>query len=217
MAGPPADCCQPTNKFKGYAYYKLNEGKHMSTDFGLFQYFYQGSPVSTYVDAGYSYSGIGSGGWDVYPLNRGKWVNVAQDPTSGAITVGNPYTRRTPWYIQSDLNLAQHYKIGETKALAFSITFTNLFNQHSVTAYNEQIDSGSEPQFLVPGGNFIGNGIAWYASAMTPWSTGSPASILQTNLNNSSTGGPLTLSSQYGQPQFYQLSRNIRLQARFTF
>jgi hypothetical protein len=205
------------NKFKGYAYYELPEGKHMSTNFGIFQYFYQGSPVSSYVDAGYSYSGIGSGGWDVYPLNRGNWVNVTQDPTTGAITLGNSYVRRTPWYIQSDLNLQQNYKLGETKVLNFSATFTNLLNQHSITAYNEQIDPGSEAQFLVPGGNFILNGVAWYASAMTPWGSSGPVGNLQSQLNNSSTGGPITLSSQYGQPQFYQISRNIRLGIKFTF
>ncbi len=206
------------NKFKGYAYYEMQEGKHASTDFGIFQYFYQGSPVSSYVDTGYSYGGSGSGGWDVYPLNRGNWVNVSQDPNSGAITVGNPYVRRTPWYIQSDLNLQQNYKVGESKALSFSATFTNLFNQHSVTAYNEQIDTGFLQSFTSPGGQFIGNGVAWYAAAMAPWGTGSPASILSQNLNNSpALGGPVLVSSQYAQPMYYQLSRNIRLGIKFTF
>jgi hypothetical protein len=207
------------NKFKGYTYYELAEGKHTSTDFGLFQYFYQGSPVSSYVDAGYSYSGVGSGGWDVYPVGRGKWVDVSQDPTTGAFTVGNPYTRRTPWYIQSDFNLTQNYKLGESKVVSFTATFTNLFNQHSVTAYNEQIDSGAEAQFLAPGGNFIINGISWYAAAMTPWASAGPAGNLQSQLNTPFifSGAPLALSSQYGQPQFYQLSRNIRLGVKFTF
>lgn len=205
------------NKFKGYAYYELPEGKHSSTNFGIFQYLYQGSPVSTYVDAGYSYSGAGSGGWDVYPVNRGNWVNVTQDPTTGAITVGNPYVRRTPWYIDSDFNLQQNYKIGETKVVSFSATFTNLFNQHSVTAYNEQIDTGAAQQFLVPGGQFIGNGVAWYAAAMTPWGSAGPAGNLAAQLNSSSTGGPLTLSSQFSQPMYFQLSRNIRLGVKFTF
>lgn len=215
------------NKFKGYAYYELGEGKHSSTNFGIFQYFYQGSPVSSYVDAGYSYGGSGSGGWDVYPLNRGNWADVTQDPTSGAITVSNPYVRRTPWYIQSDLNLAQNYKIGESKVITFTTTFTNLFNQRSVTAYNQQIDTGAEQSFASPGvgcfgagapGCYIGNGVAWYAAAMTPWGTGSPSAILSQSLNNSPlVGGPMQVSSQYGQPMYFQLSRNIRLGLKFTF
>jgi hypothetical protein len=206
------------NKFKGYAYYELPEGKHSSTNFGIFQYFYQGSPVSTYVDTGYSYSGQGSGGWDVYPVNRGNWVNVSQDPTTGTFSVGNPYVRRTPWYINSDLNLQQNYKISETKVLNFSATLTNLFNQHSVTAYNEQIDTGAQQSFTSPGGNFIFNGIPFYASAMTPWSAGSSASILQQNLTTSpGLGGPVLLSSEYGKPMYYQASRTIRLGVKFTF
>jgi hypothetical protein len=52
---------------------------------------------------------------------------------------------------------------------------------------------------------------------MTPWGSGTPSSILQSQLNSSSTGGPLTLSSQYGNPMYYQLSRNIRLGIKFTF
>jgi hypothetical protein len=206
------------NKFKGLAYYSLPEGRRTDTTFGLFQYFYQGSPVSSYVDTGYSYSGQGSGGWDVYPLGRGNWANVTQDPTTGAVTVGNEYVRRTPWYIQSDFNIAQDYKLGESKVLSFSATFTNLFNQRSVTAYNEQIDSGAEQSFVTPGGNYIGNGIAWYASAMTPWGTGSRSQILSQNLNLSPLlGGPVQVSSQYGQPAYFQLSRKIRLGVNFSF
>ncbi len=206
------------NKFKGLAYYTLPEGKKTDTTFGLFQYFYQGSPVSTYLDTGYSFSGQGSGGWDVYPLNRGNWANISQDPTTGAITVGNEYVKRTPWYIQSDFNISQDYKFGESKVLSFSATFTNLFNQRSVTAYNEQADTGAEQSFVTPGGNFIGDGVAWYASAMRPWGTGSPASILSQNLNFSPLlAGPVQISSQYGQPAFFQLSRKIRLGVNFSF
>jgi hypothetical protein len=206
------------NKIKALTYYTLPEGKKTDTTFGLFQYFYQGSPVSSYVDAGYSYGGQGSGGWDVYALNRGNWANVTQDPTTGAVTVGNEYVRRTPWYIQSDFNLAQDYKLGESKVLSFSATFTNLLNQRAVTAYNEQIDSGAEPSFVSPGGNFIINGVAWYSSAMRPWGTGSPTQILSQNLNTSPVlGTPVQVSSQYGQPAFFQLSRRIRLGVNFSF
>jgi hypothetical protein len=143
-------------------------------------------------------------------VNRGKWVDLAQDPTTGEITVGSPRTFRTPWYMQSDFNLQQNYKLSETKAISFSATFQNLFNQHSVTAYNAQVDSGAAQQFLVPGGTFIANGVDFYAAAMAPFN-------LSQNLNNSSTGGPLALSSQYGQPLYYQNSRTIRLQLKFTF
>jgi hypothetical protein len=124
--------------------------------------------------------------------------------------VGNPYVHRTPWYIQSDFNLQQNYKIGETKIVSFSATFTNLFNQHVVTAYDGQIDTGAAQEYLTPGGLNIGSGIPFYAAAEHPYS-------LAGALNNSSTGAPIQVSSQYGQPLYYQLSRNIRLGVKFSF
>jgi hypothetical protein len=67
------------NTFKGYAYYELGHGK-WSTDFGLFQYLYQGSPVSSYVDVGYSV--IPGNYFAVYTEGR-KWANITQDPATG--------------------------------------------------------------------------------------------------------------------------------------
>src|SRR5581483_816193 len=176
------------------------------------------------------------GGWDVYPVNRGNWVDVTQDPTTGQFNVSNPYVRRTPWYMQSDLNLMQNYKVGERYGLSFSATFTNLFNQRSVTAFNEQIDSGAIQSFTSPAGTscagtsssgvltatgypcYIASGVQWYAASMTPCGTAGPAGNLKNNLNYSlAMGSPVLLSSQYGQPMYYQISRNIRLAVKFTF
>ena len=61
------------NTFKGYAYYQLDWKKKFSTNFGIFQYFYQGSPVSSYVDVGYSV--IPGNFFAVYPEDRGKSVD----------------------------------------------------------------------------------------------------------------------------------------------
>jgi hypothetical protein len=99
----------PTDRphtFKGYAYYELSEGKHATSDFGIFQYLYSGSPITSYLDVG-----AGGGAWAVQAWDRGKYVNVTQDATTGAFTIGNPYTRRTPWYTQTDFNLQQNYKL----------------------------------------------------------------------------------------------------------
>ena len=38
--------------------------------------------------------------------------------------------------------MQQTYKVSEAKTLSFSATMQNLFNQRSVTAVNESIDSG---------------------------------------------------------------------------
>jgi hypothetical protein len=217
----------PTDRphtFKGYAYYELGEGKHATTDFGIFQYLYSGSPVTSYLDVG-----AGGGGWAVQAWDRGKWVNIAQDPTTGALTLGTPYTRRTPWYTQSDFNLQQNYKLSETKVLSFSATFTNLLNQRSVTAYYADITSlnvgnqyitlpsttstpcTTQPISSFHGTCYIGDGNPFYAAVERPYD-------VQALLNNfKGRGTTAALSSQYGQPAYYQLARNIRLGVKFTF
>jgi hypothetical protein len=200
--------------FKGYAYYELGEGKHNSTDFGLFSYAYSGSPMGSYLDVGYSYNG---GAFPVYVAGRGKWADVTQDLTTGNITVGNVSDRRTSWFSQSDLNVSHNYKVSETKAISFSATFSNLFNQRAVTAYYSQIDTANYSHFIAPGGvpfYFGGEAYSAYEHAYD-WKT-----LINTSCNGacSTTGtGAITINSQYGQPYLHQLSRNIRLGLRFTF
>jgi len=205
------------NAFKGYAYYELPWLKKFTTDIGIFQYAYSGSPATTFVDVGY-----GGNAWPVDVVNRGKWVDVTQDPGTGVITVGAARTYRTPWYTQSDFNLQQNYKISEEKVLSFSATFSNLFNQHTVTAYQGQLDTGYGFQAITPppvagstcanGNCYIADGPAFYAAAENPYS-------LSGTLNSGSlfTSGPITINSQYGKPLFYQISRTIRLGVKFTF
>jgi Carboxypeptidase regulatory-like domain len=195
------------NAFKGYAYYDWAWNKRNTTDIGIFQVAYSGSPVSSYLDVGYSSASNGNGGgFPVYVEGRGKWVDVAQDPTTGAVTVGNAYSRRTPWYTQSDLNLKHTVKVKESMALGFDATITNLLNQRSVTAYNEQIDSMYVPSFVAPGGIPFYYGGQAYSLYEHPYNY---KALLNTD--------GVSISSQYGKPYLYQLSRNIRLGAHFTF
>ena len=96
----------------------------------------QGSPFTSYLDVG-----AGGGGWPVQAWDRGKYVSAMQDPTTGAVTLGSPTTRRTPWYTQTDFNLQQNYKVSENKIITFTATFSNLLNQRAITAYNADITS----------------------------------------------------------------------------
>jgi Carboxypeptidase regulatory-like domain len=190
------------NKFKGYGYYEVSEGRKSSTDFGLFQFLYQGSPVSSFVDVGYV---VPPGNFfETYVEGRGKWVDVSG--TTGNLTISNSYVRRTPWFIQSDLNFTQKYKISEDKVLSFSATIPNALNQRSVTAYNESIDSQQFGSFLSPGGvPFYYGGVA-YSAYEHPYDWKSLAN----------TDG-IILNSKYGQPYLYQLGRTIRLRVGFEF
>jgi hypothetical protein len=194
------------NVFKADGYYQLAYLKKFTTNLGIFQTVYQGSPNTSYMDIG-----LGGGAWPVQVVNRGKWVDVSQDPISGAITLGNARTYRNKKFIQSDFNLEQGYKLSEGKALNFTATFTNLLNQHAVTAINEEIDTTYAYQFGTPGGQDVLNGVNFYAAAMHPYS------LKDVLTSNNSQGGPITINSQYGQPLYYQLPRTIRIGARFTF
>jgi hypothetical protein len=209
------------NTFKGYGYYELGWLKKFSTDFGIFQYLYSGTPMTSYLD-----TGANSGGaWAVQAWDRGKWVDASQDPTTGFITLGAPRTQRTPWYTQTDFSVTQNFKITESKSLSFTVDATNLWNQRSVTAFNTDLTSlDSTGQYITlnqtpPAGQgcafvsqcYIGDGNLFYAAAMRPYD-------VQSQLDNrKATGIADALNSAYGKPYYFQLARNIRLGARFSF
>jgi hypothetical protein len=212
----------PTDRpstFKGYAYYELPWMKKFTTDFGIFQFLYSGSPMTSYLDVG-----AGNGAWAVQAWGRGKWVDVTQDPTTGFITVGSPRTQRTPWYTQTDFSLTQNFKISEAKVLSFTANFGNLLNQHAVTAYNADITSlvvtNQYITLTTPAGPgscsfnsqcYIGDGNIFYAAAERPYN-------VQDQLNNfKDRGVSAALNSAYKTPIYYQLSRTIRIGVKFTF
>jgi hypothetical protein len=207
------------NKVKGYAYYRLGFLRRYTTDFGIFQYLYQGSPNTTYANVGLSYNAF-----PVDVVDRGKWVNIAQDSSTGALTVGNPYTYRNPWYDQTDFNITQSFKVGESKNFNVQATFTNLLNEHSVTAINEQVDSayGGGNQYITPQGYNTAEGVPFYTAAQSPYNLqNSLNGVLiggqPSNVTASGGDGPETLNSQYGKPLYYQLPRTIRLAFHYEF
>jgi hypothetical protein len=210
--GQSSSGLMPTDRphaFKGWTYYTVNEGRHNATDIGLFSYLYSGTAQTSYADVGFAFPGA----FPTLIAGNGKWVDVSQNQTTGAITVGSPRVYRTPWYAQSDLSVGHSYKFKEAMNIRFSVTATNLFNRRATTAYNSQIDSNFSSQFIAPGGFNIGNGGQFYSAAEHPYD-------VQALLNNAPTTagtGPATLSTQYGKPYLFQLSRNIRLGLRFTF
>ena len=137
-------------------------------------------------------------------------MDVTQNPATGLITASSPYTKRTPWYVQTDFDITQNYKISEGKTLSFTATVTNVLNQRSVTSVGENIDSYYANYYITPGGYTLAAGTPFYAAAMAPYN-------YVALMNASSSGGPLTVSSAYGQPNRFQAGRTIRLGLRFQF
>jgi len=196
------------NTFKGYVYYELGWLHKFTTDFGIFQVLNQGSPETSYVDVGFGFPG----GFPTYVFGSDKWVDFHQDPTTGLITASNPRTQRTPWFNQTDFSVTQSFKLTERTALSFSGTLNNLLNQRSVTAVGEQVDSNTAQNFIGPGGFSIGAGTPFYAASFHKYDA---VALMNSAISNG--GGPLTVNSQYAQPNRYQPGRTIRIGLRLTF
>jgi Carboxypeptidase regulatory-like domain len=224
--GTPVTGLLPTdrpNTFKGYGYYRLTWLRRFTTNFGAFQYFYQGSPVNTFADVGLSAApttgsyGVPSaegGEFPTYIVGQGNWLPVTQNP-DGSITTGTPYARRTPWFMQTDLQISQDFRVSEGKTLEFSVTSPNVFNQHAVVAYWESLDSNFYPQYLTPGGLTLFDGTPFYKAAESPYNV---QALLNSGAGVTGTpGGPITVNSLYGKPLYYQLSRNLFMTVQFKF
>jgi hypothetical protein len=198
---------------KGYVYYDLPWLRKFSTDFGIFQSAYSGTPLSTEEDVGYSYAGTPAFPTDI--VNRGKWIDIVQNPSSGLITTSAPYTHRTPWYTDTDFNLKQTVKLGESKSLSFDATFSNFLNQHTVVAFWQNVDSDySGSNYISPGGKSISDGLNFYSAVMSKYDY---TAAMNNGAQNGTGNGPITISSLYGKPYEYQQPRNIRLGLHITF
>ena len=238
VANGPLPTDRP-NTFTGFGYYRL-KWFGQETLIGMTQQFAQGSPQSTCLGTVDSASGC------QFVVGMGNWANFHQDPTTGNI-IQDSVTKgkRTPFLIQSDLNITHEVKVSKTHegmSLGFNANITNLFNQHVPLVLNPgPLATG----YTTPTGP--GAGCSAASLAATP-PTCSPIGwdylSLENNFNylalmNDKTtttyldpttntykvkysgpntnGQPNTLANRYGQPVIFQGARTIRLQLKFTF
>jgi hypothetical protein len=193
------------NTLKGYVYYTQNWGKRQSTTVGIFQVAYQGTPVTTYADLGFASSSPVEA---TYLFGRGKWVDATQDG-SGNITIGDPYTKRTPWYTQSDLNFKHDVKINpgnSAQVVSFEATISNLFNQQAVTSYYQGLNAIPAFTALYPHGYSVFDGAPMYNAYENGY-----------NAQQTITNSGVILSNQYGKANLWQQPRTIRFALRYTF
>jgi hypothetical protein len=185
----------------------------MNTTIGLFQVAYQGSPVSSWADVGYGNGGAVEG---TYIWGRGNWVDATVDG-SGNTILGSVHSKRTPWYTQTDLNLTHAFKVNknnEAQQLSFTANVLNLFNQHAVIAYWQGVNSDYNPSSLFMFQPFLApplGGAGFYQQVETGYN---PQTVISTG---QPLGIPIPLNAQYGQPNQWQLARNLRLAVKFTW
>lgn len=197
------------NVFKGNVYYTLKSWHHQVTTFGIFQQFLQGSPVTSYIDMAGALPGEPYEG--VYAFGRGKYVPMNVDASTGAITLGNPTTRRTPWFVQSDLNAAHTIRVGDHQSITFEATALNALNQRAVTAYWAGMDSLYYATALYPGPAGLYSGASLYQELEGGYN-------VQQFLTANGNGAPNVIAnSQYGNPYLFQQGRQVRFALRFTF
>jgi hypothetical protein len=196
------------NTFKGYAYYQLPwMGKRMTTTFGIFQAAYQGSPQAAYIDVGNMFPNAVSEAVDVF--GRDKWVKLTQD-AAGNITIGTPYTRRAPWFTQTDFNIGHEIKVNERSNIGVEMNITNLLGQRTVTSYYGGMNSTYDTTPLFPGGTALFQGAPAYNVFEHGYN-------VQQAINGGGGASRVVESGWYGQPLTYQLPRGIRLMVRYTF
>jgi hypothetical protein len=203
------------NTFKGFAYYQLKENKRHSSTIGIFQTMYQGSPIGSYMDVGGSF---GDPSYAMYLWGRGQYIPSSAIPTGAAgITLGNASSARTPWFMQSDLNLGHEIKVdanNEHKVLAFEATISNLLNQHSIVEYYSGVNQSQNLGYLDTlattsrTGNTY-NGAAGYQSILTGFAKDNAT------LTALAQASSIVKDSWYGQAMQHQRSRTISV--RWTF
>jgi hypothetical protein len=167
---------------------------------GFSQTIYQGTPLSTCWP---TVSGTSS---CQFVEDQGNWVNVSRDAAGNFISNGITKGRRTEAYLQTDLNLTHYVHVSrehENRKLGAEINVLNALNQHAVTSL-----------FNTP----IGNG----NSADTPKAANATSfdyNTLMTNFNyiGETNKEGLYLSNRYGQPNQFQIARQMRVKLAYIF
>jgi hypothetical protein len=168
---------------------------------GLSQAIYQGTPVSTCV-------GTISASACQFAENQGNWSDVAgvTDASGVQNLVLNRviHGRRTPGYTQTNLNLT-HYvhvsKQNEKRQLGAELNVFNVFNQHAVMGYVENLTSAAYSLSTTSNPTK-----ADYYTYMTGW-----------DYIASGNSSSRILSNQYGRPNLFQAARTMQLKVAFTF
>ncbi|MDP9039660.1 MAG: carboxypeptidase regulatory-like domain-containing protein [Acidobacteriota bacterium] len=200
--GKPFGGPLPTDRPNTFgAYGSLHQRWSLGTSQLAFsQTIYQGTPVST------CWSTISTTSSCQFVEDQGNWVNVSRDASGNFISNGISQGRRTPAYLQTDLNITHYVSVSkdhENRRIGAEMNILNALNQHAVTAFYE-----------TP----IGNG----SSAVAPKAANATTFDYYTLMTNFDYIGEtnkenLYLATRYGMPQQFQLARQIRIKIAYVF
>jgi hypothetical protein len=183
---------------------------HMTTNFGISQTLYQGTPISTCLPS------IGTSSACQWAEGRGNVALFSRGANGDFVESGVDKGARSDPFIQTDFSIRHEIPVSkshENMRLTIEAQASNLFNQRASLAYYEfAIPTSTMAPSRAP--RFAGDpGYDWgklmngynYVDALN--GTGAFAGVQS----------KLTVASRYGLPQLFQAARTMRLQVRFTF
>jgi hypothetical protein len=192
-----------------YGYYRQKWFRGQATVFGLSQAAFQGSPINTCLSV------VGTGSACQW-IKRGSMASFHRDPTGTIVLDGIDTNARTDPYFQTDFSLTHEIPVSKTHEamrLKFEANITNLLNNRTANAFNENViatglinpkrasrfsgDPRTDWGKVMNGFNFVDalNGTATFAGVQSP----------------------RTLANRYGMATVFQGARNMRLAIRFIF
>jgi hypothetical protein len=196
------------NAFSAFGYYRLKYWK-MESLIGATQFAYSGTPVGSYILTG------GNAFAPQFVAGEDKWVNF-HIASNGDMVVDGVTTKRTPMFSQTNFNYVQNFHVSknnERLVLSFEGNIINLFNQHSVVSYADQMSANNEvvdPQLHIPATSQ--SGIDY--PSLTKYGYDFAAVF---NGDNGANGGPGVSSASYGKANLFQRGRTTRFAVKFTF
>lgn len=192
--------------FKAYGYYELKwKG---TTRFGAYQQAYSGSPIDSYISVW---------GAPVYVEGRGNFVDLTRDATTGNWTAGSIGSKRTPIFLQTDLNVSHEFHVSKSNEKMLgrvTVDCFNCLNQHSPTYYDGNLirTSGINPAAC----GSAGTNCTAIGAAAAGFDYGALMSKGYDYISAANSQGRI-LNSRYGQPYGWQTRRNLRFQFTFNF
>ena len=148
---------------------------------------------------------------------------------------------RTSPYLQTDLSLGHEVKVSKTHEnfrLKFAANASNLFNQHSATAYYQFViptNLVSPTRTTLSGGTVVAQqrfpgdpSVDWgkvmngynYIDALNGTGAFAGSYSCPTTKNPAATCAvqpPLTMANRFGKPQVFESARQLRLEMHFVF
>ena len=205
------------NTAKVFASYTMPWGNFMggrfkgnSTELGLSQIAYQGSPISACLPV------VGTSSACQWAEGRGNFPVLSRAADGTIVSSGVLADARTDNLIQTDMNLRHVIKVRENQTIEVQFSVQNVFNQRNSTADYEfviptNLINPSRPS------RFSGDPQVDWGKVMNGYNYMDALNGAGAFAGAAVNQPKLTLASRYGLPNQFQTARNVLLTIRYSF